>query len=248
MLRLISILPLLALAIPAHAEDVTPKIVVSGNGTVQTSPDIASIAYTVHGEGETADQAVSALVAKRKAIDAGLARMAGATPPLGGQMVLREVRARECDATAYGQPRLSTGACSVIGVVADLPLTMRTGAVRDAATMVGLIGRLGGQNPRVESFSLSNDEPARRRAVAAALAEAKSKAQAIADGSGVRLGTLLSVTDGDYGREREIVVTGSAFAPPPPPPPPPPIAVDATPRPIETQARVTVTYAIGGAN
>lgn len=237
-----ALLPAIALA----ETPPTPRIAVAGSGSVFTPPDLAVIGYSVHGEGTSSDAAVTALVTQRDAIDRGV-RTLVETPAKGGEIAIRQVRSRECDASSYGAPRLDTGACAVIGYVADLSLEIRTTRIDKAATTAGLIGRLGGRNPRVASYTLADPRPAQRRAMAAALADAKARAQAIAEGAGVRLGTILSASDGSRGdTPDEIIVTGArAEAPPPPPPPPPaPIAVEVRPRPIETTARANVTYQI----
>lgn len=235
---------LIAIAAPALADTPPPRISVTGTGSVFTPPDLAIIAYTIHGEGPTADAAVSALVAKRTAVDNGVAGLVDAAAK-GGQVAIREVRDRACSDSSYGPPRLNTGACAITGYVADLPLEIRTRNVARAATAVGLIGRLGGTDPRIANYTLADPRPAARRAMAAALADAKARAEGIAEGAGVKLGTLLSASDGSRTETAEdIVVTGSRVSAPAPPPPPPPIAIDVTPRPIETQARASVTYQI----
>lgn len=244
MLRFVP-LSLVALAAPVLADTPPPRIMVTGSGSVFTPPDLAIIAYAVHGEGQTSDEAVSAMVAKRKAVDAGV-RSLVEEPAKGGDVAIREVRSRDCNASSYGPPQLNSGACAIIGFVADLRLEIRTRNVAKAATATGLIGRLGGTDPRIAAYQLADPRPAQRRAMAAALADAKVRAQAIADGAGVKLGAIQNVSDGNRVETPEdIVVTGSrAMAPPAPPPPPPPVAIDVTPRPIETEARANVVYQI----
>lgn len=242
--KMLAVLLATALATAASAaDDPTPRIIVSGTATAQTPPDRAAISYSIRGEGQTADDAVKALVAKRDAIEAGLGRFRGAAAPTAGQMAVNEMRGRECQ--GY-QPQLSVGACAVLGYRADMEVEVKTSAVKDAGTIVGLIGRLGGTNPRIAGFGLVDDQPARARAMTDAFAEAHKQAEALAAAGHVRLGRLLSASDGSYGGRPEmagdIVVTASRGAAPPPPPPP--IAVDLTPRPIETQARVTVVYEV----
>jgi uncharacterized protein YggE len=228
------------------ADEPSPRIMVSGNGSVSTPPDTAVIGYSVRGEGTTSDEAVAALAARRKAIDSGVASL-GPAEPRAGEMQVLEVRGRDCfNANNGNRPRLSTGECAVTGYVATLTIEIRTTRVKDSGTIVGLIGRLGGTNPRIERFLLANATDARRRALAAALADARRDAEALAAGAGVKLGGLLSASDGSFSPvvAEDIMVTGSRLMAPPPPPPPPPIAVELSPRPIETQARVTVAYAI----
>ncbi|WP_293968395.1 SIMPL domain-containing protein [Sphingomonas sp.] len=237
----------LAAAPALAAEDPQPRIIVAGTGTASAAPDRVTIAYGVHGEGTTSDEAVSAMVARRKAIETGLGGFTAKAQSRASQVSIAEVRGRDCNRNSYGTPRLSVGECAIIGYTADLTMDVRTDAVKDAGTIVGLIGRLGGSNPRIERFFLADDTDVRRKATAAALADAKQQAEAIAAGTGVRLGRLLSASNNGSngpGPYDEIMVTAQRVAAPPPPPPPPPIAVDIMARPIETQVRVQVVYAI----
>ena len=247
-MRCVALLTLLV-ATPAFAEDPSPRISVMGNATVSTPPDRAQINFTVHGEGATSDEAVTALAAKRKAIEAGLARYAAKAELGASRVAVNEVRGAACNRPMYNAPKLSTGECAIIGYVADLQITLRTTAVSDAGTIVGLIGRLGGTNPVLDHFSLGSDGDAQRRATTAAIADARRQADALAAGAGVKLGELISVSNAGLVYQpamADMIVTANMIAPPPPPPAPqaPAIPVDLHPRPIETQARVTMVYAI----
>jgi uncharacterized protein YggE len=241
------LLPLSAAAAQA-VDDPQPRIIVAGTGSVSVPPDRVSIAYGVHGEGATSDEAVTAMVAKRKAIDGGLVSFAAKPEARTSQVYISEVRGRDCNRAPYGGPRLSVGECAVIGYMADLAMEIRSDAVRDAGTIVGLIGRLGATNPRIERFFLASDADARKKATIEALADAKRQAEAIAEGTGVRLGKLISASNtGSNLSPPYDDITVSArrvIAPPVPPPPPPPVPVDIAARPIETQVRVQVVYAI----
>lgn len=237
----------LAQSAPA-ADDPGPRIVVSGVATVQTAPDRATIAYTVHGEGASSDEAVAAMVGKRERIDAGLAALRVAVEAGASRVAVTEGRGPDCRQT-YGSARLSTGACAIRGYAADLTVTLRTAAVKEVGTMVGLLGRLGASDPRLDGFALAAPGEAQRRAIAAAIVDARAKAEAVAAGTGVRLGRMISASTTGYGYQ-DIVVTASRVAPPPPPPPPsapmaPPIGVPLAPQPITTQAQVSIVYAVG---
>jgi len=214
---------------------------------VFTPPDLAVVSWTVHGEGPTSDAALTQLNATRRAVDGGIRALTNAQAK-GGEVQIRAVRSRDCQANSYGPPQLDTGACAVVGYVADLSLELRTDQVAKAGTITGLIGRLGARDPRVSAFLLADPRAAQRHAMAAALADARTRAEAIAQGAQVRLGPILYASDSSRGdTPDEIVVTGAMLAPPappPPPPPPPPIDVAVAPRPIETQATARVTYRI----
>lgn len=154
---------------------------------------------------------------------------------------MSEVRGAGCQ-RGYAQPRLSTGECAIIGYVASLSMALRTPAVKNAGTIVGLLGRLEATEPRLTGFTLADPGAAQRRAIAAALVDAHDRAEAIAVATGSRLGRLVNASTGvNYGGD--IVVSASRVSAPPPPAVSP-ITVDLAPRPIESQTTVTVTYEI----
>lgn len=250
MRRFAALLPILVpcAAMAQSGEEPRPRIVVTSAATIPSPPDRAVVSFSVHGEGTTSDEAVRDMVAKREAIEKGLEGIAARPDIRAAQVGIAEVRGRDCNRNGYGNPRLSTGECAIIGYTADLQVEVRTAAVDEAGTMVSLAGRLGATNPRVDRFFLAEDTEVRRRGIAQALAEAKAQAEAIAKASGVRLGSVLSVSNLSFngpGPYDEIVTTAQRVsAPPPPPPPPPPVAIGLKPRAIETQVRVQVVYAI----
>nr|WP_281177328.1 SIMPL domain-containing protein [Sphingomonas parapaucimobilis] len=219
-------------------------MVVTAAATIPSSPDRAVISFSIHGEGPTSDEAVRAMVTKREVIEKGLAGISAQPDIRAAQVGITEVRSPDCNRTGYGNPRLSTGACAIIGYTADVQVEVRTAAVNEAGTMVSLAGRLGATNPRVDRFFLAEDKEVRRRGVAQALAEAKLQAEAIALASGIKLGGVLNVSNLSFngpGPYDNVVVTTQRVSAPPPPPP---VAIGLKPRSIETQVRVQVTYAI----
>jgi uncharacterized protein YggE len=238
---------LAACAAPATAADVAalPTITVVGVGEVKTDPDIANLAFSVRGEGSSADVATRGLVAKQKAIIDGLGALGS------GKMEIRtgEVRLDETRAAGCGDdddnPRLSTGKCAVTGYLASISVSVRMDSVKNAGTAVGLAARLGASNAHASDFDILKHDDAARRAAAAALADAHNRAEAIASAAGEKLGPVVKVTDEAATTidSEDIVVTG-ARVPAPVMVMPPPVAVDVRPEPISTTARLTVTYAI----
>jgi uncharacterized protein YggE len=251
MRRFAALLPILlpSPVIAQSGEELYPRIVVTSAATIPSPPDRAVVSFSVHGEGATSDEAVRAMIAKRDAIEKGLGGISALPDIRAAQVSIAEVRGRDCNRNTYGNPRLSTGECAIIGYTADLQMEVRTAAVNEAGTMVSLAGRLGASNPRIDRFFLAEDKEIRRRGVTEALAEAKLQADAIARASGVKLGGVISVSNLSFngpGPYDEIVVSSTRASAPPPPPPPPlsPVAVGLKPRAIETQVRVQVVYAI----
>lgn len=230
----------------------SPQILVAASGTARTAPDMATIGFTLRGEGATSDEAASKLRDQAAAMSAAInGLLPKAADFRSSSFSMAQVRSRECDANAYGQQRLSTGACAIIGYIATMPVSVDTTRPADAGTLVSMIGRMGGLDASLQRFWLRDDAAARNQAMQAALANAKGKAALIADGAGARLGPVLRVQDADYREvslEPDIVqMANGRNAPPPPPPPAPPapVRVELTPRPIETTVRVMVSYSIG---
>jgi uncharacterized protein YggE len=138
------------------------------------------VSFSVHGEGATSDEAVRAMVARRDAIEKGLGAVFTRPDIRAAQVGIAELRGRDCNRNGYGNPRLSTGECAIVGYTADLQVEVRTVAVNEVGTMVSLAGRLGATNPRIDRFFLAEDKDIRRRGITEALAEAKLQAETIA--------------------------------------------------------------------
>jgi uncharacterized protein YggE len=221
-----------------------PRIIVDGYGEVRTPPDLAVVTYTLRGEGATSDDAVRAMVAQGTRIDGALAGLDRKAVPLTGDLKVTPVRSDDCKETDYGSPQLSTGPCAVLGYVARQSVTVRTAAVRDAGTMVGVIGRGGGFDAQISSFDLRDPRAAQREATAAALADAAAKASAIAGASRVALGPILAINTSSRQDGQEIIVTSARELASAPAVMAVPVRVEITPDPIKTPANVTITYAI----
>ena len=220
------------------------RIEVSGYGEVKYMPDVATIAYTIRGEGPTSDDAVRAMTASAARIQAAIREVDAAAEPKTNDVRIVEVRSTDCKEQSYGPPQLSSGACTIVGYVATQSVSLRTPAVKESGTLVGLVGRSGGLSPRIEGFTVRDSRPEQQRAIFAALADAASKATAIAAASHVQLGPILNVTSGPRNDAQQIVLTASRVSAPPAPPPPPPVSVNVVPELLMTNSFVTVVYAI----
>lgn len=223
---------------------VPARIEVSGYGEVKYMPDIATIDYTIRGEGPTSDDAVRALTASAARIQAAIRAVDSAAEPKTNEVRIAEVRSADCKEQSYGPPQLSTGACAISGYVATQAITVRTPDVKDSGTLVGLVGRAGGLNPRLASFTVRDSRPMQQQAITAALADAASKAAAIAAATHVQLGPVLNVMSGPRNDAQQIVLTGQRLSVAAPPPPPPPVRVSLVPELLTTNSFVTVVYSI----
>jgi uncharacterized protein YggE len=225
------------LPVPARME-------VTGYGEVKYMPDIATIAYTIRGEGPTSDEAVRAMTAAAARIDAAVRGIDAATEPKTSDVKVAAVRSTDCKDQEYGAPQLSTGPCAIAGYVATQSVTLRTPAVKDAGTLVGLVGRAGGLNPRIESFAVRDSRPQQQQAIAAAFADAASKAAAIAATSHVQLGPILNITSERRNDAQQIIVSGSRISRVNSLPRVSPVPVNMVPQLLTTNSYVTVIYAI----
>jgi uncharacterized protein len=236
-----------ATMLQAQAVDQPPRIVVEGSGTVKSPPDIAMIDYEVRGEGKTNDDALKSLVATADRVAKALKSIDPSLAPKVGNLKVSAVRGAECKMDRYDRTaQLSTGECAVVGYVAIQNFIVVTPKVTEVATMVGLAGRNGATDPEISKFDLADPKPAKNQAIAAALADARAKAQAVAQGSGLVLGPMIVATL-DSARDFDLngtVTVETLLNELPQVMAPSPVTVVVAPKDIETTAKVIVTYAV----
>ncbi|MCU0904794.1 MAG: SIMPL domain-containing protein [Tabrizicola sp.] len=177
------VLPLTA---PVLAEEaVTRTISVTGTGSVEAAPDMATLMIGVTTQAPTAAEA---LAANTSATEAVIARLAASG-----------VEARDMQTSNLSINPNWTGYDSssptISGYVAANMLTVRvrnletTGTILDAAVTDGA-NTLNGL-----TFGLADPEPAYNEARKEAVADARAKAELFAAAAGVTLGPVLSIAD-----------------------------------------------------
>lgn len=239
-----SLLVTFALAPAAPDGPPPPVITVVGYGTDKALPDRASITFEVEGENGNSQSALKELGTKAARIEATLRRIDPDLTLTNDEFAVRQIKGPTCNENAEeGRLRLSTGACAVIGYRVAQSFNVETGRVLDAGTMAGAATREGARNPSVSSFNLADPASAKTRAIALAIQDARSKADAIAQGGGVRLGPIVSFQL-DGARNQDIIVTGMRRRPPPPAAERDDVPVVFKPEPVRTSAEVTATFAI----
>lgn len=152
-------------------------ITVTGNGSVETVPDRATFSFSVVTKADTAK---AALAKNAAAADAVVAALKGAKVQTTGLGV--DPRYDDAGSTILGYTATTT-------VTADAALT-QIGGLIDAAVAAGADSVSG------PSFSRSDREALYRKALAAAVADAKTKATALAGAAGITLGQVKSLTEG----------------------------------------------------
>jgi uncharacterized protein len=157
-------------------------IAVSGHGTVTTVPDRASFDFTVETRAATATAALARNGDTAAAL-AQAARNAGVAPA--------DLRTSQVSLA----PQTNEDGTQVVGYVASTTVTAKTtlekaGPLVDAAVKAGATGVSGPNLSRSDSDALYRD------ALAAAVADARQKATALAAAGGLTLGEIESLSEG----------------------------------------------------
>ncbi len=180
----------LALPLPALADDnLPPMITVTGTGTVEAAPDIATLSIGVTTQGETAAEALSANSAALDAVMARLTAAGIAAPDMQTSNLSLNPNWTGYESSSVSGPTIS-------GYVASNILTIRLrqldglGAVLDAAVADGA-NTLNGL-----TFGLADPKPALDEARKEAVADARARAELLAAAAGVKLGRVISISEG----------------------------------------------------
>ena len=205
-------------ATPATGSTIT----VTGNGTVDSTPNQASFDFGVTTNGATAAQALSRNSAQARSIIDAL-KKAG-------------ISAADIQTTRVSLwPQTSSNGLKITGYQASNSVNVsaalaKSGELVDAAVGSGANNVDGPNLDRADKTSLY------KAALDKALSDAKQKAQAIASAAGLTLGTALKVREGGASTP---IVFGEALQARPAAAPP----IEAGTQKI--QASVTVTYSAG---
>jgi uncharacterized protein YggE len=200
---------------PAH------QITVNGVGSVEAVPDRVAFNFGVQTSAKTASAALSANAEAATKVIAALKAAGIATKDIQTQQVSLSQRLSDDGQTVLGYNASSS-------VSTSLPSIAKAGELVDAAVAAGADSVDG------PSLTLSNVKALERKALAGAVADAKARAQALADAAGVSLGAIVAITEG--GAVTPVMFNQKTDS------------VAATPTPIEpgtqeVQASVSVTFA-----
>lgn len=175
----------LPVAAPTLAQTAVSTITVTGTGTSQAVPDMATLMIGVTTQGETA---AVALAANSTSVEAVIARLTASG-----------IEARDLQTSNLSINPNWTGydssAPAIAGYVATNMVTVRVrnldglGAALDAAVADGA-NTLNGL-----TFGLAAPEPALNEARKAAVADAKAKAELLVAAAGMKLGKIVTITE-----------------------------------------------------
>lgn len=223
---------------PARPPD---TITVSGQATASQPPDLATVFGSVQTRADTpaaaADQNSRTLQAVIDAVQA-----LGVSPD---DIVTTGFTVSPLYSYTQPQPGEPSQPPEVVGYQAVNGISVNTKKLKQASDILQAMAAAGATDLSGPSYGLQNSEQLRVQAVRGATDDALQKAQAMAAVLGVKLGDILTVTE------------GFTNAPPPPPPPPPrptviPVAtaLPVAPPPVlppsslSATAGVTVVFAV----
>lgn len=176
-----------ALSLPALAESTSvPSVYATGTGTVEVQPDMASLSIGVTTQGDTA---AAALTANSEAVAAIMVRLKAAG-----------IEDRDMQTSnLYLNPNWAgydTGTPVISGYIASNMLTVnvramdKLGAVLDSAVSDGA-NTLNGV-----TFGVADPGPVLDEARKEAVADARARAELLATAAGMKLGKIISITEG----------------------------------------------------
>src|SRR4029077_16202402 len=211
---------------PPPGRSATPSagstITVTGNGTVDATPDQASFDFGVTTNGSTAAEALSRNASEALSIVAAL-KKAG-------------VGSSDIPTTQVSLwPQTSSDGNRITGYQASNSVQV-TAALGNSGSLVDAAVGAGANNVNGPSLDTADKASLYNQALKQALVAAKGKAQAIANAAGLTLGAALKVREGGSPTP---IVYGEALASRAAGPP-----IEAGTQKI--QASVTVTYSAGG--
>lgn len=170
-------------------------IIVNGEATVERMPDRFAIFATFRTRNSDKAAGLAELSAQA-------ARVRDRAPGLEGLKDLRleassvklaAIQDSDCvNKQGYGDD----SGCPVTGRVGSLSFRVEGSPAAKAGQMLSLLSELGAEEVEIQSYSLGDPKKAEADVLAAAVADAREKAEAIAASSGARLGSLIKVQYG----------------------------------------------------
>ena len=194
-------------------------ITVTGNGTVDATPDRASFNFGVTSRGATAAEALTRNSSEARAIIDALKR-AG----------VDSVDIQTTQVSLW--PQTSSDGTRITGYQASNSVQVTAGLGRSGALVDAAVGA-GANNVDGPNLDTADKSSLYGQALKKAIGDARTKAQALADGAGITLGSMVKVREGDSSAQPVPMYAA---------------ARDAASVPIEAgtqqiQASVTVTFA-----
>jgi uncharacterized protein YggE len=178
----------------AHGQTAAPPtrgITVTGNGSVKAAPDRADFSFGVETQGETSEQA---LERNNEAVQ----EVTDAIKSAG--LAASDIQTQQVSVS----PRYSMDGQKIIGYSATNSVNAKVHDLATAGAVVEAAVGAGANQVYGPTFSIADQTELYSSALEDALADAKTKAQALASSAGVSIGPVITI------------VEGSSFGPPVP--------------------------------
>jgi uncharacterized protein YggE len=170
------------LSAPASSATVESGVITSGDATVSKKPDIAFLSAGVDSQQSTASGAQSDLASKA-------AKLIARAKALG-------IADKDINTSGYWVgPYYSQGSQTIAGYRASEQLLLKWHSVDTVGKALDALVHEGGATQVSVSFGLADPKAARAEARTLTIADAHSRAQAMAGAAGVKLGPVVRVSD-----------------------------------------------------
>jgi uncharacterized protein YggE len=186
-MRIAACFLLAAAALPAQLPEVQ-KVTAHGVAEVSAKPDQVQIDIGVVTQAPSAQEAAATNAKQVSAVIADLKKAIGADGDI--QTVNYYVHPN------YSHPREGGGTPKISGYVATNVVRVTSGDVAGAGKLVDAATRTGANNVHGIQFSLKDESALRAKALAQAVKQARSNADAMAAALGMKVGQVLHVEDG----------------------------------------------------
>lgn len=223
----------MVLASPAMAADPVATITVTGEGRVDTAPDMATISIGVTTEGDTA----------KGAMDANTAGLAAAIAQLKSSGVAdKDLQTSSLNLGPrydYNQTK-PDGSALITGFMATNTVTVRIRALDTLGTVLDAVVTDGANTLGGVNFGLQDPDPVMDAARKDAVTDARRKADLYAAAAGVKLGKVITISEqSGYTPPMPMAMADASFA-----------KSGGAPVPVQSgevavTASVTIVYAIG---
>jgi uncharacterized protein YggE len=176
------------------ADDIHRTINVTGVGRAAAAADLLVLSLAVETEAVTA---LAALTENNKQAAAVLS----ALQDHGIQQRDIQTTQLSIDPVMSGQDQSDARPPKIVGYRVRNGLSATLRDIQDAGAVIDATVQAGGDATRIEGFSFSFAEPSRLLGDARkrAIDDAKDRARQLADGLGVALGDILSISESDFG-------------------------------------------------
>ncbi len=200
---------------------------------------------SLRGTGQTQVEALRGLAATLGAVRDGIAAVDGVAglEVRSGQASVVQTFTVQCEQSRDRERTGLQGECAPTGFAASSTSRFRVRPAARAGDVLSVAAERGAVAARTEEVGLDDPGALRAAAVEAAVREARAQAEAMARATGVRLGPVLRVIDGnarldlgDISEVDSVVVTGSRIRAA--------VTLAVEPPPVTQEARVSVVFAI----